>query len=63
MKLSLTGIAKQEWSVHMYEVKTWCSHCKTYNAFDVPEGNSADYALGQACPNCGTRGRLTRVDQ
>ena len=49
------------WSAYMYEVKTWCTHCKTYSSFDIPEGTSAEHALGQPCPNCGTRGRLTRV--
>jgi Zn finger protein HypA/HybF involved in hydrogenase expression len=47
----------------MHEVKTWCTHCKTYNSFDIPKGTSAEQALGQPCPNCGTRGRLTRVEE
>ncbi len=63
VKLSLTKITKQQYNLHMYEVKTWCTHCKTYSSFDIPEGTSAEHALGQPCPNCGTRGRLTRVEE
>jgi Zn finger protein HypA/HybF involved in hydrogenase expression len=62
MKLSLIKITKQKY-LYMSEVKTWCTHCKSYSSFDIPEGTSAEQALGQPCPNCGTRGRLTRVEE